>query len=68
MADSNTTDPSLESSYGEGRTFLGAGNADSAGHFSVQIPSTFGDRVLTSTATDSAGNTSEFSRNLLAPK
>jgi CSLREA domain-containing protein len=51
-------------SHGQGRTFVGAATAGGGGGFSVSISGvSVGDRV-TSTATDAAGNTSEFSANV----
>ena len=67
VADGTTTDPSLESSYGEGKTFLASGNADGSGNFSLAIAASSTSRLVTSTATDSTGNTSEFSRNIVVP-
>lgn len=54
------------SGYGEGQTYLGAVNvttgADCNGSFSLTVPSSMvTDKKITATATDSAGNTSEFS-------
>lgn len=58
--------PSCDSSgYGEGQTFLGATSVttDASGRasFQVLVASGAANRVVTATATDSAGNTSEFS-------
>lgn len=50
---------------GEGRTFLGAGSADSAGAFSFGISQVPLDTILTATATDAKGNTSMFARNVM---
>jgi hypothetical protein len=63
-ADSTDTGPDLLTSYGEGKTFLAAGTAAGNGNFTVTLPTSAFDRTLTATATDGAGNTSEFSRNL----
>jgi CSLREA domain-containing protein len=49
---------------GEGRTYLASGTADDGGAFSVPIPSSSTARTVTATATDPAGNTSEFSSNV----
>ena len=59
-----TDDPPDESGYGEGMTFLGDVTADGAGGFSLEIPCETTGAALTATATDGAGNTSEFSANL----
>jgi hypothetical protein len=51
--------------FGEGKTFVGSGVAGADGTFTIPLASVvFGD-YLTATATDSEGNTSEFSRNIL---
>ena len=53
--------------YGEGQTYLGSGsvttNSDGNGTFTVTLPTMtkYGD-VITATATDPSGNTSEFSQ------
>jgi parallel beta-helix repeat protein len=49
--------------FGEGKTFLGDGIA-TGGSFSIPISLVCGE--VTATATDAAGNTSEFSENLAA--
>ena len=67
VADSTTTSPSLLSSFGEGRTFLAAANASRSGSFTIAFPGSSKNRLVTATATDSAGNTSEFSRNIAVP-
>lgn len=58
----DTCDPS---GFGEGQYFLGTTGVttDASGNasFSVVLPVTLGCRVVTATATDAAGNTSEFS-------
>jgi choice-of-anchor C domain-containing protein len=55
------------SGFGEGRRYLGSLTADANGRFSGTFPITVGDAVvgdvITATATDSAGNTSEFGPN-----
>jgi hypothetical protein len=53
--------------YGEGQTFLAEGVA-SAGSFSIQVSGLCAGDFVTATATDSAGNTSEFSLNLEVPE
>lgn len=52
--------------YGEGQTYLASATADSVGQFSASIAVPAG-TVITSTATDPAGNTSEFSLDVTAP-
>ncbi len=51
--------------YGEGRTFVGSATASSDGRFSVTVSGVTGGRYVTATATDTDGNTSEFSLNRL---
>jgi CSLREA domain-containing protein len=52
--------------YGEGKTFVGSATASGAGIFSVPVSGVANGRYVTATATDSAGNTSEFSPNKAA--
>jgi hypothetical protein len=50
--------------HGEGRTYLATGTADGSGNFSIPVPCGQPSGIeLTSTATDTSGNTSEFSAN-----
>ena len=49
--------------YGEGKTFLGSGTANPDGSFTVAVSGVLVGDHVTATATDAAGNTSEFSRN-----
>lgn len=49
---------------GEGKTFIGSGTADSSGVFTVQTTETTPGTILTATATDPDGNTSQFSKNV----
>ncbi len=51
------------SGYGEGQLFLGSGIADAGGLFSTTLPLDAGTTLLTATATDPLGNTSEFGPN-----
>jgi hypothetical protein len=53
------------SGFGEGETFLATATPDAKGRFSVSLPGGLAGRWLTGTATDSAGNTSEFSEAFL---
>ena len=52
------------SGYGEGRTFVGSAVAGTDGTFTVSVTGVSGGQVLTATATDALGNTSEFARNV----
>jgi parallel beta-helix repeat protein len=49
------------SGFGEGETFVGTATPDAKGRFAATLPAGLAGRWLTATATDSAGNTSEFS-------
>jgi hypothetical protein len=57
--------------YGPGRTYLGSATVTTDpscnGTFNVTLPVPPGETVITSTATDPAGNTSEFSQCLSGP-
>jgi len=50
--------------HGEGKTYAGAGTARSDGSFTAAVTGVARGDVVTATATDPAGNTSEFSRNI----
>ncbi len=68
LADKDATlDPSQQTSYGEGQTYVATATADGNGAFTATLPSTAEGRIVTATATDGTGNTSEFSRNLAVP-
>ncbi|NIS80982.1 MAG: CSLREA domain-containing protein, partial [Anaerolineales bacterium] len=54
------------SAHGEGMTFVGEGNADAAGDFSIPLSGVSFCDPITATATDGSNNTSEFSKNVLA--
>ncbi len=53
--------------YGEGRTYLASGTANSNGIWSVALPSTAAGQLITTTATNPNGSTSEFSKNFRVP-
>ncbi len=50
--------------HGEGMTFVASANANGSGAFSVAIGGLSPGTVLTATATDQTGNTSEFAQNV----
>jgi len=52
--------------FGEGMTYVGSGNADPGGHFTIPLSGVGFCDPLTATATDGAANTSEFAKNILA--
>lgn len=49
------------SGFGEGETFLGTAEPDTKGRFTATLPAGLAGQWITATATDGAGNTSEFS-------
>lgn len=51
------------SAYGEGKTFAGSTTANADGTFNVAVSGVASGDFVTSTATNAAGNTSEFSLN-----
>lgn len=53
------------SGHGEGETFVGTATPDARGRFTATFPAGLAGQWLTATATDSAGNTSEFSEAVL---
>jgi hypothetical protein len=53
------------SGYGEGAVFLGTVTPSANGSFTVVLPSVAQGALITATATDANGNTSEFSHDLL---
>jgi PKD repeat protein len=67
QADSSATlDGASQTSYGEGQTFLSSTTAGPDGSFVATLPPSANGRIVTATATDSSGNTSEFGRNIAA--
>lgn len=59
-----TTSDLGSGNFGQGKTFVGAATTTSSGSFTVTISGVTVGQFLTATATDAAGNTSEFSRNI----
>jgi CSLREA domain-containing protein len=51
--------------YGEGKTIVGSGTATAAGAFEIVVSGVNPGDMITSTATDTSGNTSEFSKNVV---
>jgi hypothetical protein len=51
------------SSFGEGETYLGYTNPDASGNWSIHVTGVNPGDIITSTAFDATGNTSEFSHN-----
>jgi hypothetical protein len=54
------------SGYGEGAVYLGFVRPDSAGAFTALLPTVGAGTLISATATDADGNTSEFARNIEA--
>lgn len=54
------------SGHGEGEIFLGTGRPNSRGRFTVPLPPLPVGVLISATATDADGNTSEFARNIVA--
>jgi hypothetical protein len=50
--------------YGQGKTFVGSGVTNTNGAFTISVSGVAAGQYITATATDAAGNTSEFSRNI----
>jgi hypothetical protein len=49
------------SGHGEGEAFAGTATPDERGRFTATLPAGLAGKFVTATATDPAGNTSEFS-------
>jgi hypothetical protein len=54
------------SGYGEGQTFLGSATPNGAGRFTAILPPVLKGTAISATATDAAGNTSEFALDVVA--
>jgi hypothetical protein len=52
---------------GEGEQFVTSGVASADGVVQLTVGTSTGDRIVTATSTDTAGNTSEFSMNATVP-
>jgi hypothetical protein len=63
IAERRTSD-SGGGNYGQGKTFVGSGTTSTNGSFTVSVSGISAGQYLTATATDAAGNTSEFSQNI----
>ena len=53
---------------GEGRDLVASGTTDGGGTVTLSLPDQALGRSVTATATNSSGSTSEFGRNVVAPK
>jgi parallel beta-helix repeat protein len=56
------------SGHGEGAVFLGRVRPNGQGHFTASLPRVRRGTLISATATDAAGNTSEFSANIAAQR
>ncbi|MEK6284166.1 MAG: right-handed parallel beta-helix repeat-containing protein [Acidobacteriota bacterium] len=54
------------SGHGEGAVFLGSTTPNASGNFWTTLPPVSAGTLITATATDAAGNTSEFAANIVA--
>jgi parallel beta-helix repeat protein len=52
------------SGYGEGAVFLGTATPNASGSFTVPLPAVASGTLISATATDAAGNTSEFAQDV----
>lgn len=52
------------SGYGEGAVFLGTATPNASGSFTVPLPAVAPGALISATATDAAGNTSEFAQDV----
>ena len=65
IADKNAVNDPGGDNHGEGRLFVGEVTAGGNGNFTVSVSGVAEDQLVTATATNSAGDTSEFGRNKL---
>lgn len=65
IADKSQVNDPGNDNWGEGKTFIGRGIAAGNGAFAVQVSGVSSGQLVTGTATDSLGNSSQFSRNTL---
>ncbi|MBV9791220.1 MAG: carbohydrate-binding protein, partial [Chloroflexi bacterium] len=64
IADKSNLNDASGDNAGEGKTFIGSGTTDASGNFAVLVAGVAGGQLVTATATDTLGNTSQFSANL----
>lgn len=67
ISDKTTLNDSSGDNAGEGKTFVGSGVTNTSGGFSFSISGAAPGQLLTATATDTLGNTSQFSANVAIP-
>jgi titin len=61
-------DSASSGAHGEGKELVASGTTDGGGTVTLAMPDRAASQWVTATATDSAGNTSEFSQDVVAPK
>lgn len=64
IADKPNLNDASGDNAGEGKTFIGSGQADASGNFAVTVAGVAAGQLVTATATDRLGNTSQFSANV----
>jgi len=64
LADKAVVDNPGGDNFGEGKTYLAQGTAANSGSFTIAVSGVAVGDILTAHTTDSAGNTSEFARNV----
>jgi hypothetical protein len=65
IADKGSVNDASGENAGEGKTFIGSGTTDDNGNFAVTVTGVNQDQLVTATATDTLGNTSQFSANVV---
>lgn len=64
LADKTVVNDPGGDNHGEGKTYIGQGTAAGNGNFTIAVSGLAVGNILTAHATDGAGNTSEFARNV----
>lgn len=64
IADKSSVNAPDGDNHGEGKIFVGEGTAGNNGRFTIPVSGVAVGQVITATATDGDGNTSEFGRNV----
>ncbi|MCL4267295.1 MAG: hypothetical protein KJ069_29225 [Anaerolineae bacterium] len=64
LADKTVVNDPNGDNYGEGKTYLAQGTANGSGNFTIAVSGVVVGDILTAHTTDSAGNSSEFARNV----
>ena len=61
-------DTTQSGAHGEGLDLVASGTTDAGGSVTLSLPDRALGQWVTATATNTAGSTSEFSQNIVAPK